>query len=63
MSDQVSLSTIQRQSLILASGFLGRAKQMDVPKEAADWSLAAKNALNVATDCERIIELRQRVRR
>lgn len=41
-----------------ANEFLEMAVAADTPKAAADWSLAAKNAIQVALTCEQIRKTR-----
>ncbi len=47
-----SLGAIGFQAAEAANGFLERAVDSETPKAAADWSLAAKNAIAVALTCE-----------
>jgi hypothetical protein len=41
-----------------ADVFLDLAAKAETPKAAADWSLAAKNAIQVALTCEQIVKTR-----
>lgn len=58
MREQVTLTGLQSRSLKLAGACLRRAAEATNPKEAADWSLAAKNSMSAAADSERIMRIR-----
>ena len=53
----LSFRRLQHDAKESASDFLGRANASGDGKEAANWSLAAKNAASVATSCETILKL------
>ncbi len=53
----LSFRRLQHDAKESASDFLGRANDATDGKEAANWSLAAKNAASVATSRETILKI------
>lgn len=53
-----SVYLIAQKSRESAAEFLERAGLAETPKEAADWSLAAKNSMQVALTSEQIVKTR-----
>ncbi len=53
-----STTEIQSTAQGLAASFLRNASEALDAKIAADWSLAAKNAIQVSLTCEQIVKTR-----
>ncbi len=53
-----SFTTLQNEARERAERFLAASAETLDPKEAAGWSLAAKNATSVAVSCETILKIR-----
>lgn len=49
---------LQADALLRVDDWLAAARDMTKPKDAADFSLAAKNAASVAVSCESILKMR-----
>jgi hypothetical protein len=58
MGTPQSLITLQVESQNRARDFIEKAAAATDPKTAADWSLAAKNSIQVALTCEQIVKTR-----
>lgn len=59
VSTPVTERELQQYALDDAERFLNEARSAGTPKDAADWSLAAKNASHVALTCEQIRKTRE----
>lgn len=53
-----SVCKLQNRALNSADDYLGRAEASSDARDAADWTLAAKNAASVATSCETILKIK-----
>ncbi len=51
-------TTLQNEARERAEQFLATSAAVGDSKEAANWSLAAKNAMSVAVSCESILKMR-----
>jgi hypothetical protein len=58
MASTTDIVEIQDIATAKADEFLERANDAATAREAADWSLAAKNAMSVAASCETIRKIR-----
>jgi hypothetical protein len=54
----MSVSKLQGQAHLRAEEFLVKSRVTDDARDAANWSLAAKNAASVAVSCETLMKLR-----
>jgi hypothetical protein len=63
MPTEVSARELQREAKLSARQFLDAADDATDPRDAANWSLAAKNAVSVAVSCETILKVRSEAER
>lgn len=54
---ELSFRKLQHEAKMSAAGFLEDANKAEKAGEAADWALAAKNAIAVAVSCETILKI------
>lgn len=58
MPDEISARQLQHEAKLSAQQFLKDADNATDPRDAANWALAAKNAVSVAVSCETLMKLR-----
>lgn len=60
-TDRISEQTVANLQIVAtkkADAFMAAAGQQMDPKQAVDWSLAAKNSIAVALSCEQLLKTR-----